>query len=51
MKIDCDKDGFISYVDSYVLLNEFLFIIIKSSSSIEHDLTSLQKQEEEYNQI
>ena len=79
MKIDCDKDGLISFEDLYDFIskrkikicqnelqnfiglfdedmdgfldwNEFLFMILPSSSSFEYDLTSLQKQEEEYNQ-
>ena len=41
---DEDMDGFLDW-------NEFLFMILPSSSSFEYDLTSLQKQEEKYNQI
>ena len=40
---DEDMDGFLDW-------NEFLFMILPSSSSFEYDLNSLQKQEEEYNQ-
>jgi Ca2+-binding EF-hand superfamily protein len=40
---DEDMDGFLDW-------NEFLFMILPSSSSFEYDLNALQKQEEEYNQ-
>ena len=41
---DEDMDGFLDW-------NEFLFMILPSSSSFEYDLNSLQKQEEIYNQF
>ena len=41
---DEDMDGFLDW-------NEFLFMILPSSSSFEYDLNSLQRQEEKYNQI
>ena len=41
---DEDMDGFLDW-------NEFLFMILPSSSSFEYDLDSLKKQEEKYNEI
>ena len=41
---DEDMDGFLDW-------NEFLFMILPSSSSFEYDLDSLKKQEEKYNQL
>ena len=41
---DEDMDGFLDW-------NEFLFMILPSSSSFEYDLNSLEKQEEIYNQF
>ena len=41
---DEDMDGFLDW-------NEFLFMILPSSSSFEYDLKSLQRQEEKYNEF
>ena len=41
---DEDMDGFLDW-------NEFLFMILPSSSSFEYDLDSLKRQEEKYNEI